>query len=148
MYECISQELAAIGIIHGAKSCRDKIKKLKQDFKKIKDHNNESGNGRKSSKWYDRLNVLLGHRPSYLGTAHTIHSSTTGWEDAMAGELSKHDDDELGNVVFPLELEISEISPPEIHGSASSSPTPTTKRKGTYKHTVTTLALKEGYASN
>ncbi|KAL3057837.1 hypothetical protein OYC64_008148 [Pagothenia borchgrevinki] len=148
MYERISQELAAIGIIHGAKSCRDKIKKLKQDFKKIKDHNNKSGNGRKTSKWYDRLNVLLGHRPSYLGTAHTIDSSTTRWEDAMAGELSMHNDDELGNVVFPLELEISEISPPKIHGSASSSPVPTTKRKGTYKHTVTTLALKEGYASN
>ncbi|KAL3065020.1 hypothetical protein OYC64_015242 [Pagothenia borchgrevinki] len=146
MYECISQELVAIGIIHGCKSCRDKIKKLKQDFKK-KDHNNKSGNGRKTSKWYDRLDALLGHRPSFVGTANTIASSTMGWEDAMAGELSK-DDDELGNGLFPLELEISEISPPEIHGSASSSPFPTTKRKGTYKHTVTTLALKEGYASN
>ena len=47
MYECISQKLAAIGIVHSAKSCRDKIKKLKQDYKKIKDHNNKTGNGRK-----------------------------------------------------------------------------------------------------
>ena len=99
MYECISQELAAIGIIHGAKSCRDKIKKLKQDFKKIKDHNNKSGNGRKTSKWYDRLNALLGHRPSFVGTANTIASSTMGWEDAMAEELSK-DDDELGKIYY------------------------------------------------
>ena len=53
MYDCISVKLAAMGIVHSAKSCRDKIKKLKQDYKKIKDHNNKSGNGRKTSKWYD-----------------------------------------------------------------------------------------------
>ncbi|XP_034006673.1 uncharacterized protein LOC117498584 [Trematomus bernacchii] len=151
MYECISQELADIGIIHGAKSCRDKIKKLKQDFKKIKDHNNKSGNGRKTSKWYDRLNALLGHRPSFRGTAETIDSSTAAWEDAMVGELSKHDDDELGNVVFPLELEISEISPPEIHGSASSSPVPTTNAKRTWDDrfldTITAMDDRRALAS-
>ncbi|KAL3055823.1 hypothetical protein OYC64_018508 [Pagothenia borchgrevinki] len=152
MYECISQELAAIGIIHGAKSCRDKIKKLKQDFKKLKDHNNKSGNGRKTSKWYDRLNALLGHRPAFVGTANTIASSTMGWEDAMAVELSQ-DDDELGNGLFPIELEISELSPPEIHGSASSSPFPTTKRKGkrtrddSFLDTITVMDDRRALAS-
>ncbi|KAL3053413.1 hypothetical protein OYC64_005866 [Pagothenia borchgrevinki] len=147
MYQRCSVKLADMGIFHSAHSCRDKIKKLKQDHKQIKDHNNKSGNGRKTSKWYDRLDALLGHRPSFSGTAKTIDSGTMGWEDEMAVELPK-DDDELGNELFPIELEISELSPPEIHGSASSSPFSTTKHKGTYKHTVTTLALKEGYASN
>ncbi|KAI9525253.1 hypothetical protein NQZ68_009933 [Dissostichus eleginoides] len=71
-----------MGIFHSANSCRDKIKKLKQDYKKIKDHNNKSGNGRKTSKWYDRLDALLGHRPSFSGTLSTIDSGTLVWEAA------------------------------------------------------------------
>ncbi|KAL3067358.1 hypothetical protein OYC64_017151 [Pagothenia borchgrevinki] len=75
-----------------------------------------------------------------------------GWEDAMAVELSK-DDDELGNVVFPLELDISELSPPEIHGRASSSPFPTTKRKGkrtrddSFLDTITVMDDRRALAS-
>ncbi|KAI9525199.1 hypothetical protein NQZ68_009879 [Dissostichus eleginoides] len=44
MYERCSVKLADMGIFHSANSCRDKIKKLKQDYKKIKDYNNKSGN--------------------------------------------------------------------------------------------------------
>ena len=39
----VAGELAHIGVYHTAKQCREKIKKLKQDYKKIKDHNNRSG---------------------------------------------------------------------------------------------------------
>ena len=44
MYQRCSVKLADMGIFHSAHSCRDKIKKLKQDYKQIKDHNNKSGN--------------------------------------------------------------------------------------------------------
>ena len=60
----ISLQLATLGIHHTAKQCREKIKKLKQDYKKIKDHNNQSGSDRKTSKWYD---AILGHTPAYAG---------------------------------------------------------------------------------
>ncbi|XP_041838385.1 uncharacterized protein LOC121638032 [Melanotaenia boesemani] len=39
------------------------MKKLKQDYKRIKDHNNQSGANRKTSKWF--------HRPAYSGNAGT-----------------------------------------------------------------------------
>lgn len=29
-----------MGVYHTAKQCREKLKKLKKDYKKIKDHNN------------------------------------------------------------------------------------------------------------
>ncbi|XP_057714362.1 uncharacterized protein LOC130930419 isoform X2 [Corythoichthys intestinalis] len=44
--------------------------KLKQDYKKIKDHNNQSGADRKTGKWYETLDLILGHRPAY-GNAKT-----------------------------------------------------------------------------
>ena len=87
MYERCSVKLADMGIFHSANSCRDKIKKLKQDYKKIKDHNNKSGNGQKTSKWYDRLDALLGDRPSFSGTCGEM-------ADSVACQLSNDDNDE------------------------------------------------------
>ncbi|KAK1904763.1 Myb/SANT-like DNA-binding domain containing protein 2 [Dissostichus eleginoides] len=130
MYERCSVKLADMGIFHSANSCRDKIKKLKQDYKKIKDHNNKSGNGRKTSKWYDRLDALLGHRPSFSGTLSTIDSGTLVWEaaetaDSVACELCD-DEGEAGQLSG---LETSELSPPDHNSSTCSSPFPPSKRK-------------------
>ncbi|XP_034059439.1 interferon-induced protein 44-like isoform X2 [Gymnodraco acuticeps] len=99
VYERYSVKLREMGIFHDASACRDKMKKLKQDYKKTKDHNNKWGNDQKSSKWYDRLDALLGHRPSFSGTASTTNSGTLVWEaaetkDSVACEL--YDDDEVG----------------------------------------------------
>lgn len=55
---------------------RGKLKKLKQDYKKIKDHNNRSGSDWWTSKWFDRLDALLGHRPAFSDTAATIDLAT------------------------------------------------------------------------
>ncbi|XP_071059011.1 interferon-induced protein 44-like isoform X3 [Pseudochaenichthys georgianus] len=97
VYERYSVKLRELGIFHDASACRDKMKKLKQDYKKTKDHNNKWGNDQKSSKWYDRLDALLGHRPAFSGTASTTDSGTLVWEaaetkDSVACEL--YDDDE------------------------------------------------------
>uniref|UniRef100_A0A8C6SJX6 Myb-like domain-containing protein n=1 Tax=Neogobius melanostomus TaxID=47308 RepID=A0A8C6SJX6_9GOBI len=69
IYEKISSDLANIGIHHSAKQCREKIKKLKQDYRKIKEHNNQYGAEIKTSKWYDILESTLGHLPAYSGSA-------------------------------------------------------------------------------
>lgn len=61
----ISSQLAMLDIHHTPKQCREKIKKLKQDYKKIKDHNEQNGSDRKSSKWFDLLDRILGHRSTY-----------------------------------------------------------------------------------
>ncbi|XP_057688419.1 uncharacterized protein LOC130913658 [Corythoichthys intestinalis] len=67
----ISSHLEKAGIYHSGKQCREKIKKLKQDYKRIKNHNNQSGAKRKTGKWYETLDVILGHRPAYSGNATT-----------------------------------------------------------------------------
>ena len=43
--------------------CRDKIKKLKGEYKKIKDSNNETGRNRKTWTFYDPMNEILRNKP-------------------------------------------------------------------------------------
>lgn len=83
IFASISLQLASFGFNRTAKQCRDKIKKLKQDYKKIKDHNNKSGSDRKTSKWYDLLDAILGHRPAYAGNAAGTKDSATGLLEAI-----------------------------------------------------------------
>ena len=47
-----------------AVQCREKIKKLKSDYKRAKDSNNRSGMGRTISHFYSQLDAILGCRPS------------------------------------------------------------------------------------
>ncbi|XP_071061754.1 zinc finger and SCAN domain-containing protein 32-like [Pseudochaenichthys georgianus] len=132
-FERCSQKLLEMGIVHSAHGCRIKIKKLRQDYKKIKDHNNKSGNYRKTSKWYERLDDLLGQRPSFSGTTATIDSGTLPWElaetaDSVGCEVSNDDNDE-GEAGQLAGLETSGLSFPDCNSSRCSSPFPSTKRK-------------------
>ena len=45
-----------------AVQCREKVKKLRAEYKRIKDNNSLSGRDRKTSKIYEKLNEILGHR--------------------------------------------------------------------------------------
>lgn len=56
-----------LNIVHTGEK---KLKKLKQDYQKIKDHNNRSGSEQQTSKWFFLL--LL----AFSGTAPTKDSST------------------------------------------------------------------------
>ncbi|KAL7392231.1 hypothetical protein ABVT39_021665 [Epinephelus coioides] len=75
IYQDISAHLDSLDIHHTAKQCREKLKKLKQDYKKLKDHNNRSGANRKVNKWYAQLDAILGHRPAYTGDPGTKDSA-------------------------------------------------------------------------
>lgn len=52
-------------IHHMVKQCGEKINKLKQGSKSLKDHNNQSGLDRKINKWYNQLDRFLSHRIAF-----------------------------------------------------------------------------------
>lgn len=62
VYQKISARLGEMGIQHSPQRCREKIKKMKQDYKKIKDYNRLNGANRRSGKWFERLDAILGQR--------------------------------------------------------------------------------------
>ena len=58
--------LESTGVQRTAVQCREKIKKLKAEYKQIKNHNNRSGRNRKTCKFLPQLDAILGHRPSTI----------------------------------------------------------------------------------
>ena len=64
VYEKLSSELAKHGIVKNGEQCRGKIKKLRQEYKKLKDNHNLTGRGRKKWKFFESLNDILGNRPA------------------------------------------------------------------------------------
>ena len=64
IYEHISKKLRESGVERDWEQCKAKIKNLKQDYKKIKDHNGVTGNGRQTSEFHYKLDAILGHSPA------------------------------------------------------------------------------------
>ena len=64
----ISKQLQRLGYDKDWQQCRIKVKNLKNQYKKGKDHNGVTGNGRKVFKYYEQLDRILGHRPASLPT--------------------------------------------------------------------------------
>ena len=64
MYEKIVDQLKDAGHERTVEQCGSKMKKLKQDYRKIVDSNNKTGQERKTRKFYDALNAILGPKPT------------------------------------------------------------------------------------
>ena len=64
VYEKIARGMVEAGYQRTGVQCRDKMKKLKSEYKKVKDNNTETGRRRKAWKFYDCINDVLGNKPA------------------------------------------------------------------------------------
>ena len=64
VYEKLSRQLAEHGFEKSGEQCRCKVKKLRQEYKKIKDGHGKTGTGMSKWKFYDSINEILGNRPA------------------------------------------------------------------------------------
>ena len=62
--EGIAKRMRERGYEKTAEQCRIKMKKLKGNYRKVKDKNSETGRGRKTCKFFEDLDKVLGHRPA------------------------------------------------------------------------------------
>ena len=53
-----------------ADQCNSKIRKLKLEYRKIKDSRNKTGTGRKEWKFFDAMDAVLGHKPAIEPPEH------------------------------------------------------------------------------
>ena len=60
----LASDLSRYGYTRTGVQCRERIKKLKKDYKKTKDNLNLTGNKRKQCKFFNELNDILGDQPS------------------------------------------------------------------------------------
>ena len=95
VYEKLSNILAKHKIEKTGEQCRCKLKKLCQEYKKIKDTHNKTGTGRKKWRFYDSLNEVLGNRPVTCPPVVIDMSDETTLmlSEERAGEDSDHEDD-------------------------------------------------------
>ena len=63
VYEKLAAQMREAGYSRTGVQCREKIKKLKTECKKI-ENNNESGRARRSTKIFEAMDRILGHRPA------------------------------------------------------------------------------------
>ena len=63
VYERIPWELAESGVERSWKQCRDRIKNLLTKYRKAKDKNNQTGNNRHNSPFYNEIDAIIGTRP-------------------------------------------------------------------------------------
>lgn len=72
VFQKISQRMWELGYNRSPDRCRMKIKKLKQDYRKLKEYNKRNGMNPKTNQWYEALDAVLGRR---LGVTETSTSS-------------------------------------------------------------------------
>ena len=64
VYKCIARDLEKEGYKRTWSQCRDKLKKLKKEYKKLKDYHDETGKKRKQWKFYDKVDDIIGSKPA------------------------------------------------------------------------------------
>ena len=71
--------------------CRTKIKNLKKEYRQTKDHNGQTGRGRKVCKFYKELDNILGHRsvPAVLLDTGTTNSSSSSTENLQGDDSTE-----------------------------------------------------------
>ncbi|XP_071574567.1 uncharacterized protein [Temnothorax nylanderi] len=84
-WEEIAEVLNNEGYIVTAKQCTTRVNTMKRTYKNVKDHNNKSGNNKRTWKYYDVMENLLGEKP-YMTPMSTI--SSTGAETHKAANTS------------------------------------------------------------
>ena len=64
IFDKISSRMRSAGFDRSTEQCRLKVKKLRAEYKKIRDGNKKTGEDRKDWKHFDALDTILGSKPS------------------------------------------------------------------------------------
>ena len=68
VFQLVSNKLLDAGFEKNTEQCRQKSKKLRVEYRKVKDHNNRSGDNGKMWKWFNMMDAIYGHRLESKGT--------------------------------------------------------------------------------
>ena len=90
VYEKLGRELQKTGSDKTAEQCRAKIKKLKLDYRKVKDKHYKTGEGRSTWKFFDTMDAVLGHR-STTRPSVVLDTSEQPDEDDEGGSDGEED---------------------------------------------------------
>jgi len=97
VYMKIAREMSEAGYQRTLEQCRDKIKKLKGEYKKLKDKCGKTGEGRRNWDYFEAMDSILGHKPA----THPQVVIDTMAEDTGPGP---EEEDELSELTLQDEI--------------------------------------------
>ena len=89
VYEKIGHKLAEAGFEWTYQQCQDKLKKLRADYKRIKDKRGKTREGSYPDwHYFDPLDAVLGHKPETKPTVtiDTLQEDSPGIDEVTAGD--------------------------------------------------------------
>ena len=97
VYEQLAEDLIIYGIEKTGEQCRTKVKKLRQEYKKLADKHKETGQGRTEWKFFDKLNEFLATRPATRPPVvlDTLDSTTLNNTDTESPAVVSDEEHEL-----------------------------------------------------
>ena len=133
-YEEISKVLGKIGIHKSGDQCRAKMKKLKMDYRKVKDRNGKTGRGTAIWKYFEALNAIFGHRPA---TAPPILLDTAA--EQLFASSAVEDESEVEET---LANEVEETAADDDGSLSSTSTTESDGKQSQSKNSTTSTGIK------
>ena len=128
VYMCIARKLNDCGYGRSFEQCREKIKKLKKEYQRIKDRLKESGQGRdKDVQWsyYDAMDKILGHKPSTVPESVVDSLALTCSKENTSQSSKVPEVNEVDKTLFVEDNNADDTVTPE---STNKSPDDTTQR--------------------
>lgn len=130
MYTKIAKELLKKGFEKTADQCRAKCKKLKLDYRKIKNKHNRTGEGRSNWKFFDAMDSILQHRPT---TRPAVVIDTEADEDVDEPEDNEEEEDgSINQSVSSGAQDLSSGERSDISPKSSASSSSSSGSKGTF----------------
>jgi len=126
VYMKIAREMSEAGYQRTLEQCRDKIKKLKGEYKKLKDKCGKTGEGRRNWDYFEAMDSILGHKPA----THPQVVIDTMAEDTGPGPEEEDELSELTSLDAVNEV-ASVLNTASPSTSRAGTPAPSTSRAGT-----------------
>lgn len=95
VFRTIVSKMKDMGYERTAKEIQNKMKNLKRDYRKVIDHNRRSGNDVKTMPHKEKLDIILGDRPS-AEPQHTIQSGRNSTTEMSNDEDSQYSQEDEG----------------------------------------------------
>ena len=131
VYLKIARQMSEAGYQRTLEQCRDKIKKLKGEYREVKDKGGKTGEGRNNWEYFEAMDSILGHKPATHPPVviDTMAEGTGPAEEEE--ELSTASNEVAYGVLNVASPSTSRAGTPAPSVSRAVTPAPSTSRAGT-----------------
>lgn len=131
VFEKVARELNGAGYERTYQQCRDKIKKLKGEYKKIKDKHGKTGEERSNWDYFDAMDSILGTRPATKPPI-VVHTSNTATATDNLEETEEETGEDNESETLSRRSSATSLAPSSVPSTSStntSNPLPASRKR-------------------